>query len=156
MQGSLARLAPPSGFLDPLAEARDLNLAKPATAAERRLLQQLATGREAFPESDGAAPASTEAGAPQAAAASAPQRERRDGRCCYTAISANVKSGGVGAAGLTAANLDKSAVLERLFLGSAGGAAALLGELQFAFVNFVAGKSLEGAAVWPCLPAEAV
>ena len=79
------------------------------------------------------------------------------GRCFYTRLPTRlVKQPGLSAAELTARNLDKSPVLldaveawwgGRFLPSTAGGVgplAGLLGELQFAFVAFVYGQSLDG------------
>ncbi len=89
------------------------------------------------------------------------------GRCFYTRLPARlVKQRGLSASELTAVNLDKSPVLlaaaaKRLASlspsieggkeggqGRGGSLRGLLGELQFAFVAFVYGQSLDGYAQW--------
>jgi A1 cistron-splicing factor AAR2 len=56
-----------------------------------------------------------------------------------------VKVAGATAAELTALNLDKTPLLEELIVSRYGGQDdAILGELQFAFVAFVFGQSLDG------------
>ena len=68
-------------------------------------------------------------------------------RCRYTAIPRSVRGAGMSGVQLTQANLDKSALLVELFgLSSVGAEANVLGELQFAFVTFLVGQSLEGTA----------
>ena len=69
-------------------------------------------------------------------------RRRHDGDAAFT----RVRAPGVQGAALTALNLDKTAALEQA-LGGLGDASGqqLLGELQFAYVAFLCGQSLEGA-----------
>jgi AAR2 protein len=155
MQAVMSRLRPTSGYVDPLAEAQDLALLKPATAAEAAMLEQLTHGREAHPPAAAAATASGQGGVcAQAAAAhyggnaggAQTGVHGKRGRCRYTEISAvSSGTGGSEPGRVTAANLDKSELLERLFLKQHDGKAQLLGELQFAFVTFLMGKSLESA-----------
>lgn len=57
-----------------------------------------------------------------------------------------MSAAGISAAELTALNLDKSALLETVVAQQyAGRFDDLLGELQFAFVAFVFGQSVDGA-----------
>ena len=72
--------------------------------------------------------------------------QARWGRCFYTRLPRAVRAPGVQGAALTALNLDKTAALEQA-LGGLGDASGqqLLGELQFAYVAFLCGQSLEGA-----------
>ena len=68
-----------------------------------------------------------------------------------------MKGPGLSPAQLTALNLDKSAVLVKLGQRYGGRLEGLLGELQFAFVAFVYGQSLDGGwagALRRCLPAQ--
>lgn len=66
-------------------------------------------------------------------------------RCFYTELPRLVKGPGLSPAQLTALNLDKSALLAKLAGQRYGGRLeGLLAELQFAFVAFVYGQSLDG------------
>jgi hypothetical protein len=75
------------------------------------------------------------------------QAKARWGRCFYTRLPRLVKALGAQGAELTALNLDKSAALEAAMasIGDVSGK-ALLAELQFAYIAFLFGQSLEG--VW--------
>ncbi|MEW5306662.1 MAG: hypothetical protein WDW36_009113 [Sanguina aurantia] len=79
--------------------------------------------------------------------------------CAYTAIPRLVKGAGLTPAQLTSMNLDKSVLLTQLLQrqrqhggggssSSADGGLPLLGELQFAFVAFLYGQSLQGFMQW--------
>lgn len=86
-----------------------------------------------------------------AAAAAGPGASGRDetrwGRCTYTRLPRLVKPPGASGAALTALNLDKTAALEAAAAAAGDPSGkALLGELQFAFIAFVFGQSLEGGA----------
>lgn len=72
--------------------------------------------------------------------------QTRWGRCFYTRLPRAVHAPGAEGAALTALNLDKTAALEQALaaLGDPGGK-QLLGELQFAYIAFLYGQSLEGA-----------
>ncbi|KAK6927880.1 A1 cistron-splicing factor, AAR2 [Dillenia turbinata] len=72
--------------------------------------------------------------------------------CYYTSIPRVVKHKGVSAQELTSLNLDKTHLLESLIAKEYGGAEdLLLGELQFAFVAFLMGQSLEAFLQWKAL-----
>lgn len=75
---------------------------------------------------------------------------RHIGRCRYTRIpDPLIKDPTLTAAELTAWNLDKSAVLVKLFTEAyKGRTGAFLGEMQFAFLAFLLGHSLEGFLQW--------
>ena len=71
--------------------------------------------------------------------------ETRWGRCSYTQLPRMVKPECASGAALTALNMDKTAVLEAAAAAAGDpGGKALLGELQFAFIAFMFGQSLEG------------
>jgi len=77
--------------------------------------------------------------------AAAGSDQTRWGRCFYTRLPRLVKAPGAQGAELTALNLDKTAALEQV--AAAGGDSSgkrLLGELQFAYLAFLLGQSLEG------------
>jgi hypothetical protein len=192
-------LQPPSGFVNTLAEANDLRLEKPNTAAERRLFKQLDTctgaslaapHKEAMQAQDcrhggldkrsshggetadsvGPTPAGNLAVHPVSSAVLQASKETQHKssshnmqsaskskalgvqgkdwaryRCQYTRIPATVHdTTSASPAELTAANMDKSPLLGKLFLSHPPGAHRLLAELQFSFMTFLVGKSLKG------------
>jgi hypothetical protein len=143
VQAVLQRLRPPSGFGDALAEARHLALLKPTTLAEQRLFEQLSSQRMLYEVQ--ARPSGHEQ---DGATVGALVDDGLQGRSRYTPIPATVRD--VVASKVTSANLDKSDLLSRLFLQQKA-SHSLLGELQFAFVSFLVGKSLEGMLILPCL-----
>ena len=66
-------------------------------------------------------------------------------RCHYTRVPTQLVPPGVSGAALTSLNLDKSSLLEVLVSDGYGGRQQeLLGELQWAFIAFLCGQSLEG------------
>ncbi|KAL0549139.1 hypothetical protein IC582_013620 [Cucumis melo] len=72
--------------------------------------------------------------------------------CYYTKIPHVIKQRGVHGQELTYLNLDKTLLLENLLKEYFGGSEdLLLGELQFAFVVFLMGQSLEGFLQWKSL-----
>ncbi|CAK9317987.1 unnamed protein product [Citrullus colocynthis] len=72
--------------------------------------------------------------------------------CYYTEIPHVIKKRGVHGQELTYLNLDKTLLLENLLKKYFGGSEdLLLGELQFAFVVFLMGQSLEGFLQWKSL-----
>ncbi|XP_038906837.1 protein AAR2 homolog isoform X2 [Benincasa hispida] len=72
--------------------------------------------------------------------------------CYYTEIPHVIKKRGVQGQELTYLNLDKTLLLENLLKKYFGGSEdLLLGELQFAFVVFLMGQSLEGFLQWKSL-----
>jgi len=78
------------------------------------------------------------------------QAERRG--CYYTSIPASVKHKNVSGGDLTALNLDKTSLLESVLAKNYQGQEdLLLGELQFAFIAFMMGQSLEAFMQWKAL-----
>ncbi|PIA63701.1 hypothetical protein AQUCO_00201211v1 [Aquilegia coerulea] len=72
--------------------------------------------------------------------------------CYYTVIPRVVKHKGIGGQELTSLNLDKTQLLETILMKQFGDAEdLLLGELQFAFVAFLMGQSLEAFFQWKAL-----
>ncbi|XP_004490901.1 uncharacterized protein [Cicer arietinum] len=72
--------------------------------------------------------------------------------CYYTSIPRVVKCKGMSGQELTSLNLDKTQLLETLLAKDYGGSEdLLLGELQFAFVAFLMGQSLEAFLQWKSL-----
>lgn len=94
--------------------------------------------------------AATTAAASSSVTGAAPAQEQQGcwGRCYYTHLPRRVTAPGAQGAALTALNLDKTATLEKVAADSGDpGGKALLGELQFAFIAFLFGQSLEGGAM---------
>ncbi|XP_074287419.1 uncharacterized protein LOC141612515 [Silene latifolia] len=72
--------------------------------------------------------------------------------CYYTTIPRIIKQKGISGAELTSLNLDKTQILERILLKEYDGVEdRLLGELQFSFIAFLMGQSLEGFLQWKSL-----
>eukprot|EP00494_Astrolonche_serrata_P001249 UN01255 len=102
----------------------------PQTDMERRLMEQLREDKFAKK-----APA---------------QPERRG--CYYTTIPASVKHRNISADELTLLNLDRTSLLETVLAKNYQGQEdLLLGELQFSFVAFMMGQSLEAFMQWKAL-----
>ncbi|XP_075673308.1 uncharacterized protein LOC142642772 isoform X1 [Castanea sativa] len=73
-------------------------------------------------------------------------------RCYYTSIPRVIKQIGIYGQELTSLNIDKTQLLESLLIKDYGGSEdVLLGELQFAFIAFLMGQSLEGFLQWKAL-----
>ncbi|KAF5457500.1 hypothetical protein F2P56_021599 [Juglans regia] len=73
-------------------------------------------------------------------------------RCYYTSIPRFIKQKGLQGQELTSLNLDKTQLLETLLIKDYGGSEdVLLGELQFAFIAFLMGQSLEAFLQWKSL-----
>lgn len=69
--------------------------------------------------------------------------------CYYTKVPHLIKQKGIPGQDLTSLNLDKTSLLERILMKEYGGDEdLLLGELQFAFVAFLMGHSLEAFLQW--------
>ncbi|KAL3035109.1 hypothetical protein AAZX31_02G232100 [Glycine max] len=72
--------------------------------------------------------------------------------CYYTSIPRVVKCKGISGQELTSLNLDKTQLLETLLAKDYGDSEdLLLGELQFAFIAFLMGQSLEAFLQWKSL-----
>lgn len=72
--------------------------------------------------------------------------------CYYTSIPRVIKHKGIHGQELTSLNLDKTQLLESILMKDYGGSEdLLLGELQFAFIAFLMGQSLEGFLQWKSL-----
>ncbi|KOM47015.1 hypothetical protein LR48_Vigan07g071900 [Vigna angularis] len=83
--------------------------------------------------------------------ASSVGKSQRKG-CYYTSIPRVVKCKGISGQELTSLNLDKTQLLETLLAKDYGGSEdMLLGELQFTFVVFLMGQSLEAFLQWKSL-----
>ncbi|KAM4087771.1 hypothetical protein ACB094_07G021000 [Castanea mollissima] len=73
-------------------------------------------------------------------------------RCYYTSIPRVIKQKGIHGQELTSLNIDKTQLLESLLIKDYGSSEdVLLGELQFAFIAFLMGQSLEGFLQWKAL-----
>ncbi|KAL7131740.1 hypothetical protein ABFS83_12G024500 [Erythranthe nasuta] len=83
---------------------------------------------------------------------SVPEEKSQRRGCYYTAVPRIVKQKGLGVEELTSLNLDKTHLLESILMKEYGGDEnALLGELQFAFVAFLMGQSLDAFLQWKIL-----
>ncbi|KAF7831073.1 protein AAR2-like protein isoform X1 [Senna tora] len=72
--------------------------------------------------------------------------------CYYTSVPRVIKRKGIQGQELTSMNLDKTQLLETLLEKDYGGSEdLLLGELQFAFIAFLMGQSLEAFLQWKSL-----
>lgn len=72
--------------------------------------------------------------------------------CYYTSIPHVIKHKGISREELTSLNLDKTQLLETILMKDYGGEEdLLLGEIQFAFVAFLMGQSLEAFFQWKAL-----
>ncbi|GIL90158.1 hypothetical protein Vretimale_16402 [Volvox reticuliferus] len=73
-------------------------------------------------------------------------------RCFYSEIPRLVKAAGLNPAQLTALNMDRSRQMEALAAARWGGdMVAVVGEMQFAFIAFIFGQSLQGFNQWRAL-----
>jgi hypothetical protein len=80
------------------------------------------------------------------------RKSHSSGRCFYTHLPRLIKRAGLVGSELTALNLDKSQQLEFVLMNSYGGSEdLLLGELQFAFIAFLMGQSLEAFGQWKAI-----
>ncbi|KAK6128540.1 hypothetical protein DH2020_037715 [Rehmannia glutinosa] len=83
---------------------------------------------------------------------STPGKKSQNRGCYYTAIPRVVKHKGMCSKELTDLNLDKTQLLESILMKEYGGDEdALLAELQFAFIAFLMGQSLEAFLQWKLL-----
>ncbi|CAN6484612.1 unnamed protein product [Victoria cruziana] len=124
----IERIVPVGGEISILYES-ELLYTNPKTTMEKRLLEQL--------KHDGKFHISV---------------EKSCKRCYYTSIPPVLKRKGISGEELTAINLDKTKLLESIILNDFGGTEdMLLGELQFAFIAFLMGQSLEAFFQWKAL-----
>ncbi|KAK1320747.1 hypothetical protein QJS10_CPA03g00497 [Acorus calamus] len=101
----------------------------PKTAMERNLVEQLRNSKFSKPA----------------------EKSHKRG-CYYTSIPHVIKHKGMSVEELTSLNLDKTQLLETTLMKDFGGAEdKLLGELQFAFIAFLMGQSLEAYHQWKSL-----
>ncbi|KAG8373778.1 hypothetical protein BUALT_Bualt11G0060500 [Buddleja alternifolia] len=83
---------------------------------------------------------------------SKPEEKSEKRSCYYTAIPRVVKHKGMCVEELTSLNLDKTQLLESILAKEYGGNEdSLLAELQFAFIAFLIGQSLEAFVQWKVL-----
>uniref|UniRef100_A0A0E0KMF3 AAR2 splicing factor homolog n=1 Tax=Oryza punctata TaxID=4537 RepID=A0A0E0KMF3_ORYPU len=128
-QGVIERLEPIGGEITIAWESSWMDKA-PQTDMERRLMDQLKDGK--FPKN-------------------VPVQSERRG-CYYTTIPASVKHSNISGDELTALNLDKTSLLENVLAKNYQGQEdLLLGELQFSFIAFMMGQSLEAFMQWKAL-----
>ncbi|KAL3161609.1 hypothetical protein ABBQ32_010467 [Trebouxia sp. C0010 RCD-2024] len=160
---TVSKLSPlPSGNISITAEADPAHL-KPVTLAEKQLYAQLQEGHSTSTES-GSAPMQVDGQQqPQTAASDraqdmhsmqTPDLTPREGvgRCYYTQLPRLVKVAGMTPQQLTALNLDKTGMLHQVLQKHYSGSGdELLGELQFSFLAFLMGQSLEGFAQWKAI-----
>ncbi|KAG9448969.1 hypothetical protein H6P81_008934 [Aristolochia fimbriata] len=79
------------------------------------------------------------------------EKHKRRG-CYYTTVPNTIKQKGISGEELTSMNLDKTQLLETILMKNFGGQEDLiLGELQFAFIAFLMGQSLEAFLQWKAL-----
>lgn len=131
----IERLEPIGGEITIMSESELIDKG-PQTSADRRLAEQLSEARECYER--------------KSACSGKPMSGSQ--RCFYTRIPYSVKHRGMTAAELTAANLDKTQMLENVLDQKYGGQEdLLLGELQFAFVAFLMGQSLEAFGQWKAI-----
>ncbi|PAN36983.1 hypothetical protein PAHAL_7G022900 [Panicum hallii] len=128
-QSAIERLEPIGGQITIALESSWMDKA-PQSDMERRLMEQLRETKFAK---------------------NAPVQAERRG-CYYTSIPASVKHKDVSGGDLTALNLDKTSLLESVLAKNYQGQEdLLLGELQFAFIAFMMGQSLEAFMQWKAL-----
>lgn len=137
-QAVIERLQPLGGDISIMAEATLVETG-PMTRAEKKMFEHIAKLRQKFP--DMAEPRDSEDSKPS-----------NSGRCFFTNLPGLVKRTGMSTSELTALNLDKSEQLEVVLKKFYGGEEdLLLGELQFAFIGFLMGQSLESFGQWKAL-----
>ncbi|KAM0901477.1 hypothetical protein ACQ4PT_020011 [Festuca glaucescens] len=128
-QSVIERLEPIGGEITIALETSWMDRA-PQTDMERRLMEQLREDKFAK--------------------ISPAQPERRG--CYYTTIPASVKHKNISANELTLLNLDRTSLLESVLAKSYQDQEdLLLGELQFSFIAFMMGQSLEAFMQWKAL-----
>lgn len=128
-QSVIERLEPIGGEITIAWESSWLDKA-PQTDKERLLMEQLREGKFAK---------------------NAPVQSERRG-CYYTTIPASVKHRNISGDELTTLNLDKTNLLESVLAKNYQGQEdLLLGELQFSFIAFMMGQSLEAFMQWKAL-----
>nr|CAD1842683.1 unnamed protein product [Ananas comosus var. bracteatus] len=125
----IERIEPVGGEITIVYESGLIDKA-PKTAMEKRLMEQLR----------------------QSKFSNYTTKETQKKGCYYTNIPHAVKNKDLSGEELTALNLDKTRLLETILTKDYGGSEdLLLGELQFAFVAFMMGQSLEAFLQWKAL-----
>ncbi|XP_024543508.1 protein AAR2 homolog isoform X1 [Selaginella moellendorffii] len=129
----IKRHEPGDGVISVVAEA-ELVEQHPQTAAERMMVEQIIKAKETY-------------GFRNKESGEGSTQDRS--RCRYTRLPRLLKRSGAEAKDLTSLNLDKSIALEKALKESYDGSEELLlGELQFAYIAFLMGQSLEGFSQW--------
>ncbi|KAL2653809.1 hypothetical protein R1flu_021937 [Riccia fluitans] len=143
----IEKLEPVGGDISVMAEA-SLVPDIPRTAAEKRLYEQISGSRKqhVVTKAEERSPVS------KSSSAEGQGAEGSSGRCFYTPLPHLIKKAGTSARELTAMNIDKTEALESLIQKSYGGQEELLlGELQFCFIAFLMGQSLEAFGQWKAI-----
>lgn len=136
---TIERFEPVGGDISVIAEA-DFVDNQSKTPAEKRLHEHLMKSKES---GENKFPLLASGGDTSA------HVKETSGRCFYTRVPHLVRLPGATGAELTAVNVDKSTVLESLLKQQYKGSEdLLLGELQFAFIAFLMGQSLESFSQW--------
>lgn len=126
----IKRIEPIGGEITVACES-EMDKNSPKTSIERVLDAQLGTGKFS-------------------ASTSVDQSKKRG--CYYTTIQRVIKRRGMEGKELTSLNLDKTELLESVLIKDYGGSEdLLLGELQFAYIAFLMGQSLEAFFQWKSL-----
>ncbi|CAK7344089.1 unnamed protein product [Dovyalis caffra] len=126
----IERIEPIGGEITVSCES-EMDKNSPKTATERALDSQLRTGKFS--------------------ASTSVDKSKKRG-CYYTAIPRVIKHRGMEGKELTSLNLDKTELLESVLMKDYGGSEdLLLGELQFSYIAFLMGQSLEAFFQWKSL-----
>ncbi|KAJ6684294.1 A1 CISTRON SPLICING FACTOR AAR2-RELATED [Salix viminalis] len=126
----IKQIEPIGGEITVVCES-EMDKNSPKTSIERALDAQLGTGK---------------------LSASTSIDRSKQGGCYYTAIPRVIKRKGMEGKELTSLNLDKTELLESVLMKDYGGSEdLLLGELQFAYIAFLMGQSLEAFFQWKSL-----
>lgn len=126
----IKRIEPVGGEITVACES-EMDKNSPKTSIERALDAQLGTGKFS--------------------ASTSVDRSKKRG-CYYTTIPRVIKRRGMEGKELTSLNLDKTELLESVLIKDYGGSEdLLLGELQFAYIAFLMGQSLEAFFQWKSL-----
>lgn len=126
----IKRIEPVGGEITVACES-EMDKNSPKTSIERALHAQLGTGKFS--------------------ASTSVDRSKKRG-CYYTTIPRVIKRRGMEGKELTSLNLDKTELLESVLIKDYGGSEdLLLGELQFAYIAFLMGQSLEAFFQWKSL-----
>ncbi|CAM6098866.1 unnamed protein product [Calypogeia fissa] len=151
----ISRIEPVEGDISVMAEAAVVQQAA-KTPAERRMYEQIAKGREQLLQKmsgdNNDNQGQNKDQLDKIENTELPGNKKTTGRCFYTLVPHFVKQTGMAASELTALNMDKSQLLE-LVIGKEyeGEEELFLGELQFCFIAFLMGQSLESFGQWKTL-----